>query len=198
LNTNLDLCLAFANTMDWHASDIPEETLLSYADLVVWARDVGLASQSESDELLQAARGRPVEAGRALERARELREAIYRVFVAVIEGTPPSEGDVTILNHALASAMSGAYMERTEDGFTWGWGDRARGLDALMGPVARSAGALLTSEMRDRVGQCADDRGCGYLFLDTSKNRSRRWCSMEACGNRAKAARHYQRQQSQS
>ena len=69
------------------------------------------------------------------------------------------------------------------------------GFDRILWPVARSAGELLISDKLDRVRQCADDRGCGYLFVDTSRNRSRRWCSMESCGNRAKAHRHYQRQQ---
>jgi predicted RNA-binding Zn ribbon-like protein len=62
-----------------------------------------------------------------------------------------------------------------------------------MWPVVHSAAELLTSPHLDRVRQCADDRGCGFLFFDTSRNGSRRWCSMESCGNRAKARRHYQR-----
>ena len=66
-------------------------------------------------------------------------------------------------------------------------------LDAPIGPIARSAAELLISEQRERVGQCADDRGCGWLFLDTSKNRRRRWCDISGCGNRAKQRRHYQR-----
>jgi len=61
--------------------------------------------------------------------------------------------------------------------------------------VARSAAELLTSDNVDRVRECEDDRGCGYLFIDQSKNRSRRWCSMESCGNRAKARRYYARLQ---
>ena len=61
-------------------------------------------------------------------------------------------------------------------------------------PIAHSAVDLLTSEDIDRVGQCGDDRGCGWLFFDTNRNHSRRWCRMEDCGNRAKAHRHYHRQ----
>jgi predicted RNA-binding Zn ribbon-like protein len=65
----------------------------------------------------------------------------------------------------------------------------------MLWPVARSAADLLTSaEELARVGQCADDRGCGWLFFDTSRNHSRRWCAMKDCGNRAKARRHYRRQ----
>ena len=67
-------------------------------------------------------------------------------------------------------------------------------LERVVWPVARSAADLLTSDLLSRVRRCEDDRGCGYLFIDTSRNRSRRWCSMESCGNRAKARRHYARQ----
>jgi predicted RNA-binding Zn ribbon-like protein len=63
----------------------------------------------------------------------------------------------------------------------------------MLWPIAREAANLLTSKDIKRMGECADDRGCGYLFFDTSRNHSRRWCSMESCGNRAKAQRHYQR-----
>jgi predicted RNA-binding Zn ribbon-like protein len=68
----------------------------------------------------------------------------------------------------------------------------------MLWPILRSAAEVLTSEKRTRLGQCADDRGCGWLFLDTSKNRSRRWCDMEDCGNRAKARRHYLRERGRS
>ncbi|MCB0153982.1 MAG: CGNR zinc finger domain-containing protein, partial [Anaerolineae bacterium] len=55
-----------------------------------------------------------------------------------------------------------------------------------------SAAELLTSDRLNRVGQCAGE-SCGWLFLDTTRNHSRRWCEMEHCGNRAKAKRHYRR-----
>jgi predicted RNA-binding Zn ribbon-like protein len=62
----------------------------------------------------------------------------------------------------------------------------------MLWPVVRDAADLLTSKELNRVGRCADER-CGWLFVDTSRNRSRRWCSMESCGNRAKARRHYRK-----
>ncbi|MEO8392900.1 MAG: CGNR zinc finger domain-containing protein [Chloroflexota bacterium] len=68
----------------------------------------------------------------------------------------------------------------------------------LLGRVALSAAELLISEAHDRIGQCADDRGCGWLFFDTSKNHSRRWCDMNDCGNRAKQHRHHERRKDQS
>ena len=67
----------------------------------------------------------------------------------------------------------------------------------MLWPVVQSAVDLMTSPELDRVGQCADDRGCGWLFVDTTKNRSRRWCDMRDCGNRAKARRHYAKKKSE-
>jgi predicted RNA-binding Zn ribbon-like protein len=64
-------------------------------------------------------------------------------------------------------------------------------MDIILWSVACSAAELLTSEKADRVRECKDDRGCGYLFISQCKNHSRRWCSMESCGNRTKARRHY-------
>ena len=194
-NNRLDLCLEFANTLDWHASEQPDETLHTYADLVGWARKADLLVAEEAGVLLRAAQARPGEADEVLKMARSLREAIYRIFGAVAEDKEPSNRDLQALNQALAGALAGGHIERLLDGFAWRWRRVDAALDALLEPLARSAGALLASEMRLRVGQCADDRGCGYLFLDTSKNRSRRWCNMDACGNRAKQRRHYRRNQ---
>jgi predicted RNA-binding Zn ribbon-like protein len=73
------------------------------------------------------------------------------------------------------------------------WRGDESGLDGILWPILRSAARLLTDGDHSRLGQCADDRGCGYLFYDTSRNRSRRWCDMNSCGNRAKSQRHYAR-----
>ncbi len=194
-DTPLDLCLEFANTLDWHASDQPAETLLTYHDLVRWAQQAGLLRAEEMESLLRIAQERPGDAGQSLKRARSLRETIYRLFEAVAKGEQPSDADLEALNQALAGALKGGHVERRPDGFVWRWGRLDAAPDALLEPLARSAAALLSSELRLRVGQCADDRGCGYLFLDASKNRSRRWCNMDSCGNRAKQRRHYRRNQ---
>jgi predicted RNA-binding Zn ribbon-like protein len=186
-------CLAFANTLRWHASDRPQETLYSYSDLLAWARGAALLTEREERQLLRDAAARPAEAGQALSRALALREAIYRIFVALIHAEAPDEADLDELNATLAQITTGAHVVRTQQGWAWQWGQPEEVLDAPIGPIARSAAELLISEQRERVGQCADDRGCGWLFLDTSKNRRRRWCDISGCGNRAKQRRHYQR-----
>ncbi len=78
------------------------------------------------------------------------------------------------------------------DGLGWDWAADDRALDGVIWSVAHSAAELLTSERLDRVRECAESR-CGWLFLDASRNRSRQWCDMKVCGNRAKARRHHAR-----
>lgn len=187
------LCLDFSNTANWHASEHPEESINSYADLVAWALDKRLLDESEARQLLDEASHQPQMASRVLERAIELREAIYHIFSAEAHSLPIREEDLNTLNAELSPAMAHSKVILGDGGFTWVWSGNPTGLDRILGPIARSAADLLTSSDLDRIGECADDRGCGWVFLDTSRNHSRRWCSMESCGNRAKAQRHYTR-----
>jgi predicted RNA-binding Zn ribbon-like protein len=98
-----------------------------------------------------------------------------------------------VLNEALPRAYALPELVPAESGYGWRFRGDESGLDGILWPILRSAARLLTEGEYSRVGQCADDRGCGYLFYDTSRNRSRRWCDMNSCGNRAKSQRHYAR-----
>lgn len=189
----LETCLNFANTMDWHASTQPIETLYQYADLVAWAQRINLLSSEEAAELTAQAGRFPSKAAKVLAQAIDLRETIYRIFVAVATEQPVAPADLASLNAALPAAYCHLNIVQTVDGFVWGWAGRDDELERVLWPIMRSAADLLMADARDRVRQCADDRGCGYLFIDTTRNHSRRWCTMEGCGNRAKARRHYSR-----
>jgi predicted RNA-binding Zn ribbon-like protein len=184
--------LDFANTADWHASDHPVELLTSYSDLVAWSQRMGILTEHQAQHLLEEAAHRPVDATVVLERAIALREAIYRIFSAISHGHSPQAADLATFNAELSGALAQSRIVSTAEGFAWDWAGAEDALDQMLWPVLHDAAGLLTSEELDRVGQCADDR-CGWLFLDTSRNRSRRWCSMEDCGNRAKARRYYER-----
>jgi predicted RNA-binding Zn ribbon-like protein len=186
------LCLDFANTAAWHASDQPTEQLNSYADLVAWASQNGIVTEPEARQLSQEGTKQSTEAVFILKQAIALREAIYRIFSAVAGERRPEGNDLNLLNTALGKAFSHLQVTPTEAGFTWKWTGQGA-LEQMLWPVARSAADLLTSAHLDRVKECEDDRGCGVLFLDTSRNRSRRWCAMRDCGNRAKVRRHRQR-----
>jgi len=185
------LCLDFANTLDWHASDHPIEKLNAYADLIAWGHKIGLLSEPAARLLTDRATAHPQTAQAALEKARTLREAAYAIFVAASHGETPQQADLDTVNAMLAQLLNRSRLVRTDSGFVWDWAGGDDDFDQVLWWVVQSATEVLTSDELQRVGQCADDRGCGWLFYDTSKNRTRRWCDMRGCGNRAKARRHY-------
>jgi predicted RNA-binding Zn ribbon-like protein len=185
-------CLDFANTFD---SD--GEHLNSYADLLAFAAQSELLTPEDASWLRAAGERDPVVAEGVLVRARRLRTSIYAIFTALAAGKPAPERDLHLVNFELAASLSHARIlpNSGTDGYHWGWS--GRNLDAPLWPINRSAADLLTPDQDRRlVRECgADD--CRWLFLDTSKNRSRQWCSMQSCGNREKARRHYQRRREQ-
>ncbi len=187
------LCLDFTNTVDWHASNHPVDSIKTYSDLGSWAKEVGLISESRLQALVTAAADRPEEAQAALGKAIALREAIYRLFQAYLGANTAQEPDLELLNGALSEWAGQLYLEQQAQGFGWIWKGDARRLDGFLGAIAQSAAGLLTSPELSRVGMCADETGCGWLFFDTSRNHSRRWCDMQGCGNRAKARQHYEK-----
>jgi predicted RNA-binding Zn ribbon-like protein len=191
------LCLDFANTAEWHASEHPNESLTSYAALIDWGRSIGLLPDRTAQQLLRAADQHPTEAGRVLDRAVALREAIYHIFAAVAGGKTPSADDQLTLNAELSRSMAHSRLIWNKATFAWDRQGEAGELDQMLWWILHSTTDLLTSEDIKRVGVCADDRGCGWLFYDTSRNRTRQWCSMRGCGNRAKAKRHYERVKSE-
>lgn len=186
------LCLDFVNTVGAHDTDQPEEHLRNYADLVAWSRHAGALTADEARALLDAAARRPAEAATALTRAVALREALYRLFSRIAAGAEPAEDDLASVNAALAAMLARSRLVPAAGGFTWAWAGPADALDRPLWPVLHSTADLLTTGELQRVRECAGE-GCGWLFVDLSRNRSRRWCDMRDCGNRAKARRHYQR-----
>lgn len=183
------LCVRFANTVSHHASQRPFEELVSYDVLLRWGQREGMITPAEVETLLRQAEKRPQAARAALARAIALREAIYRLFVARIHDHSIATSDLETLNEALGCAPSGRRLTLADGAIAWDWAEPKLDLWPRV-EVAWSAAETLTSVQGERVGQCADERGCGWLFLDTSRNRSRRWCSMGDCGNRAKQRRH--------
>jgi len=184
------LCLDFANTMEDRPDVHPEELLNSYNDLVSWGQQAQVLTEREAQRLVEAAARHPAEASRVLEQAVVVRETIFRIIKAVAEDASPGEVDLVALSAAVAGAQAHARIVPKEGGFIWDWAGNAGDMDRMLWPVVRSAADLLTSDELDDVRICASDT-CNWLFLDTSKNHSRRWYDMKSCGNRAKARRHY-------
>jgi len=184
------LALDFANTAGVHGDQPQSEWLASYQDLAWWALRSGAVDETEVRALLARAGDEADEAATVFARAITLREALYRVFSPVCHGACPAERDLALINGELARALPHLRVIADGNDFRWAWeGD---GLDRVLWPVVRAAADLLTSGELARIGECEGDN-CEWLYLDTSRNRSRRWCVMSDCGNRAKARRHYHR-----
>ena len=185
-------CLDFVNTASQRRAGPFKDNLNSYEDLLSWGLQMEELSEPEADRLRALAAADAAGADAVLARARALREAIYRVFTARAAGEALPTSDLERISEENARAGVNRLLTPAGIGrcsFEW------RGTDALdrpLWPVAVSAVNLAASDAAERVKECATDN-CTWLFLDASKNRSRKWCEMAECGNRAKARRHYHR-----
>jgi predicted RNA-binding Zn ribbon-like protein len=186
------LCLDFANS--WGDRQRAEsDRLRSYQALVGFAAQAGAIGRREAKTLLRQAERAPAAATAVLASARALRDALYRLFAAQARGRRVPTADLAAVNVALQEALPHLRLGRQAGAYAWSWQSADGDLTAPLRPIARSAAELLTCADLARVREC-DGAACTWLFLDESRNRSRRWCSMESCGNRAKARRHYHRQ----
>ena len=190
------VALDFANSGSLDAAPASER-LGSYPDLVTFAVRTGLIGRERAEELLAESERRPEDAAAVLARARALRAAVDGVFTAVAASRPPAEEDIAALNAFLEEGMR--YRRLAPDarccGWSWSAGDEP--LAQMLWPIVNEAADLLVEGDLDRVKACGNDT-CGWLFVDLSRNRSRRWCDMKECGNRAKARRHYVRRRDSS
>ncbi|NKB58118.1 MAG: hypothetical protein GKS00_17475 [Alphaproteobacteria bacterium] len=167
-------CLDFLNTANWSKDgEVIEDKLLSDKDLALWCHAAGLQDVTGKS-------------GRLTE-ILEFRGSLRGIFVATLDGTAPTKKGMAALNGALASMPSSALRVSRKKGLAL-----SPSL-TLEQAIAISAAAVLSRDLEvSRVKICPGN-DCAWLFLDESKNRRRTWCSMETCGNRAKAQRHYQR-----
>ena len=188
------LCLDFVNTIDWRGTDTPQEFLNTFHDLVIWSRHAGITTKEETRQLSLLADPSDSNASRVLKRAIRLREAIYRLFSAAAAGQDPDKEDLDFFNKNLSLSMRDSKITRADDGYRWDNLVDKTQLDWILNPIIRSAADILVSDELKKVKACADP-ACGWLFIDISRNRSRRWCDMQDCGNRAKATRFYKKKQ---
>ncbi len=185
-------CLNFANTSSGRGTPLRQEHLRSFDLLLVWSEHAGLASRAERQRLSRLAAQQPRAAAGVLRRALALREAIHAIGAALAHAAPPPAPALAVINRELAAAMARARLRPANGGFAWDWAVMPAALERLLWPLVRSAADLLVAPLRDRVKQCPG-HGCGWVFLDLTKNRSRRWCEMEVCGTRNKIRRYRER-----
>ena len=183
-------CLDLANTVSWRRSQRPIERLSTYADLIDWARQGRWLTPGEVRALAQAARRQPARAARVLARACRLREALYRIFSGLAGGGQPASADLAHLDRELRDAFRNVQLRLTRAGATLAWSCAPGDLARPIWIAARSAAEILTTDNLRRLKTCPSST-CGWLFLDTTKNGTRRWCDMRVCGSRAKARTYY-------
>jgi predicted RNA-binding Zn ribbon-like protein len=187
------LALDFANTAGWHASDERSEWLTDYGEVTAWARHAGAVTRAMAEALARAADANPRAAARALDETIALREAAYRVFAALAQSRTPAAEDITTLHAAHVRSLATATpVWRDDAGVTLRWRADAGDLSVPLYPVMLKVAELLASPDLVRLRQCGR-HPCGWLFLDRSRNGTRRWCSSAECGNAMRVARFRER-----
>jgi predicted RNA-binding Zn ribbon-like protein len=187
-----DLALDFTNTSSGRGTGFHQEHLHCANDIVDWACHARILTPGDGRSLALAVQDCAL-ASQLLKRVLELREAVYGIGVSVAARRAPATQHVKELTRIHAECVGRAQLVPHNGGFVWSWNPEEAPIESILGPIALSALTLLTQADLSRIKQCDGDH-CGWLFFDTTKNKSRRWCEMEVCGNRAKQKRHQLRQ----
>ena len=181
-----DLALDFINTRSGPPfGPAVDDVLTGYAELVAWSVYSGALDEREAGRATRLARKDPAAAAEVFAHALRLRDDLDAIFRALATARPPGRDALSRLRDDEADALAHARLER-RDSFEWSWHDD-RTLGRVIRPVAHAATQLLIGEGLDRIKVCG---GCRFIFADESKNRSRRWCSMEDCGTAEKMRRY--------
>lgn len=189
------LCMDFINTVSWRESgEKRRDWFTSYAKLIDWCIHAEVLTEQQVKALLLKAEKKPYEAEDVLIQAIEMREVMYRIFKSISKETSPHQPDLERFNEFVSHFYQTLQIIHDKDQYMLKFKHSEKNLDTMLPPILQSAVNLLVSKNDlERVKQCEGDL-CGWLFFDTSRNRSRRWCSMADCGNRAKARRFYQKE----
>ena len=188
------LALDFANTVGGTHVRPTHDHLRSYADIVRFTEMADGLDAQTAQRLARRAQQDPRRAAAVYELGIALREAIWGVFSALASGEVPREVDLGLIGDAAAAGRARERLVYDRNGVRWSLPADGDALERPLWEVACSAADLLTSPELDRVKECASTT-CEWVFLDRSKNRSRRWCDMSDCGNRAKARRFHAKKQ---
>lgn len=185
------LCLDFANTVSARGTEDARDVLDDYTDLLAWSVHAGALAAEAAAPLARHAQDAPARAAAIWARARLLREAIVAILAAHAAARTPDAASLRRLNNELGPALAHLQLraQASAHAFAWHWAEPPAALDRPLWPIAHSAAELLTSDELAHVRTCAGDT-CGWLFVDRSKNHSRRWCDMKECGNVAKVRRY--------
>lgn len=196
------LCLDFANGVggwiDQGGSGskrfaVRDDRLRDYEDLVAWALQSGVLSAGQASRLVKESAAHPQAAAAVLKRGHRLRAAIHAVAWSIEKHETPDSADLTVLAREATLAREHHSLLPGQPNLAWRLPEGTLPLDAPLGFVALSAEDYFTRGDLTRLHSCPGE-GCGWLFEDTTRNRSRRWCDMGDCGNSAKVRKFRARQ----
>lgn len=183
------LCLDFINTVQDRFAEPLKDYLTGFNDLIYWAKRVEVIDAKTYKELANFAAAHPGKAGKFFEQALEVRALLYRMFLATSKGEIIAAADLKQFNNFLSQHCSTLQIKCEGEIYRESW-ECADDIHAITSPVIQSAYKLLLSDRLNRVKECPN---CGWLFLDSTKNGKRRWCSMQSCGSNVKATEYYYR-----
>ena len=188
------LALDFANTLDYrYDSDRLIDLLPNYEGFLAFCRQSGVMTGAQMRKLLDGLS--EFDSQRVLKEVIEFREALYFLILSAVQGRRPGESHLRTLNRMLFEARGLDEVIWDKRRFERRFRDITERPDGPLGQVVDAAVGLLTSSDIDNVRECGE-KTCRWLFLDRSRNHSRRWCDMQLCGNRSKAKRFYARTRS--
>ena len=189
------LCLDFCNSGQNAREPSGTESITGFPDLIDWLEVAEAITRDQAARLRRAAAASPRAAARVWGRAMKFREALFRVLNAKAEGSAIAREDLATIEAEHARATSFARLSWNGEEYRWSLDPSAAALDAAMQPLVESAVSLLTSAKMERLRRCGNST-CYWLFLDETKNHSRRWCEMASCGNVVKVRRHREKARS--
>src|SRR6266853_4167868 len=189
------LCLDFCNSGQSARGPSGPEWIASFPDLIDWLEAAQALAAGQAARLRRAGAASPRAAAQVWGRAIKFREALFRVLNAKAEGGAVAREDLSNIEAEHARAVSFARLSRTGEAYAWSLDPSTSALEAAMQPLVESAVSLLTSAKLERLGRCGRST-CTWLFIDETRNHSRRWCEMASCGNVLKVRRHREKARS--
>jgi predicted RNA-binding Zn ribbon-like protein len=168
------------------------EHLRTAPNVIDWARHAKILTARDANRLQQRVSTDRRLAAKLLGAMIELRELIHFIGVEIAATSKARKRPMDALVRIHAQCLARAHLIPSAATFAWVWDPRASPVEAVLGPIVLSALSVLTGSDLSRVKRCPGDH-CGWLFFDATKNKRRRWCEMEVCGNRAKQKRARQR-----
>jgi predicted RNA-binding Zn ribbon-like protein len=183
-------CLDFVNTIPDRVDGSNRDHLGNFNDLIYWARKAKVIDNAGFSALEKSGGTNERKAKDFFTEAVNLRTLIYAIFQPVSQGHKVKPADLDAFNKLGSRYFSFLGISAQKDGFAEQWNFETGNFHAVTAPIFKSAYELLLSDKLGRVKECPN---CGWLFLDTTKNGRRRWCSMQDCGSNVKALEYYYR-----